>query len=428
MGLLKQNSQLAHCLSCGATIDIFDAAAILEHLPESGPEWFKSSLLYLANKFGLDVPKTNFSAEEINESEIFRAYSHAAQIIKHPTKISNIVASKLIEYGWGREVISKLSIGAVENYKFYIDKMVNFYKHTPEFLAKYDLDNKQIFNENNIIYTIKDEHGSPVGFAARNLEFEAQKVKYESDPNTYKPSKYYNTSNKSLIYNKSKTLYLFNEAKKESKALLIMEGQADAVTAYAGGITSVCSICSTAFTKEHLDMIYAAGIRHIIFVLDPDEAGQNATHKFITLSENCREEYSDLRVEAIVLPGKDPDEFIRSFGNLQKGAQELRKQPRIDSFVWQLTKALEFGVDPISLATRMMPRILDQPNNLLRQKMCDQLSEITNLDKNFMRQELLKQIDIRTWRTNEQKSAIIKEIAQSLEKVSKQLTFLFPEE
>lgn len=428
MGILKQNSQLAHCLSCGVTIDIYDAAAIMENLPDSGPGWVKGTLFHLAKKFGVEVPTGSMSMEDVTEMDIFRAYSHAAQIIKHPDTLSPLVANKLLEFGWGKEVISKLGIGAVSSYKSYYDKMTNFYKHTPKFLSDYDLDVKNIFNENNLIYTIKDEYGSPVGFAARDLQYEQKIAEYDAGPKTgYKPPKYYNTSNKSLIYNKSKTLYLFNESKKAASALLLVEGQADATTLFAAGITSVAGICSTAFTLDHLEMIVRNGIKHIIFVLDSDEAGQKATDKFITLIENCKI-YPDLRVESIILPdGKDPDSFIRSFGTLKKGAEELRKLPRIDAFTWQVNKALEFGEDPITLANRMFLKILDQPNNLLRQKMVDQLADVTKLDKSFMRLELVKLIERKTVRSDEEKSVIIKDIATSLEKISKQFLLLFPE-
>ena len=53
------------------------------------------------------------------------------------------------------------------------------YGHKKEFLKDVDLDRKGLFNENNLIYTVKDEHGSPVGFAARDLLYEEKQGKYE---------------------------------------------------------------------------------------------------------------------------------------------------------------------------------------------------------------------------------------------------------
>jgi DNA primase len=431
MGIPKNSLGIAHCLSCKTTIDIFDAASILEGLPASGPEFVKGNLLYLANMFGLDVPNVELSPEEAKEQDILRAYNHAAQIVRL-AKPNKLVADKIKSYRWKSELCSELGIGTVESYNIYMSKMIDFHKYTSKFLEDCDLDNKLIFQPNNIIYSIRDEYGSTVAFSARDLNYEAKRIVYdadrEKDPTNpgFKPNKYYNSSAKSGIYKKSKVLYLFDKSKKSPKALLLVEGQPDAVSIYSGGINSVAGICSTSFTKDHLDMIIGNGIKHIIFVLDPDSAGQKATDKFITLIENCK--YSDLLVEAIVMPNKmDPDKFIRAHETNELGAQALRQLPRIDSFSWRVTKALEFGEEPLAICNKMFLKILEENNNLVRQKMVDKLAEATGFDKDFMRRELLRLIDQKTIRSEEEKAIIIKDIATSLEKVSKQFVLLFPE-
>ena len=48
----------------------------------------------------------------------------------------------------------------------YIDLMVNTYGFDRTFLNAVDLDNQKIFAPHCLIFTVWDEHGQPVGFAA----------------------------------------------------------------------------------------------------------------------------------------------------------------------------------------------------------------------------------------------------------------------
>jgi DNA primase len=434
MGVVKNNGSYLHCFSCGANLDIFDVASIKENKPTSGPDWVKGNLFYLAEKFGIPIGDFSASKEESIDLEKLRAYAHASQIIRQSKK-SELISNKIKAYGWGIDLADKLNIGTVESYDSYINKMTTFYKHPIQFLKDCDLDNKGIFQPTSLIYTIKDEHGSPVAFAARDLLYEQKKLDYDTkkakdpDCDVWRPSKYINSASKSGIFHKSKTLYLFNQIKPRTDAILIVEGQADAVTCNAGGINNVAGICSTAFTKDHLKLILDYGIKHIIFLLDSDDAGQKATDKFINLAEQCRQESElyDLRIEAIVLPtGQDPDSYIRSFGNNKLGVQNLRQLPRIDSFTWQINKALEFGEDPITLCNRVLPIIAKEPNNIIREQRASQLSDATKIDKAFVYRELLKIIDAQTIKTDAERAGIIKEIASSLGKALKQFTLLFP--
>jgi hypothetical protein len=102
---------------------------------------------------------------------------------------------------------------------------------------------KGLFNENNLIYTVKDEHGSPVGFAARDLLYEEKQQFYEKQvallakefvndeagfkeakAKLFRPRKYNNSAEsevldgetrpKNTIYKKGTRLFNFDLAKK----------------------------------------------------------------------------------------------------------------------------------------------------------------------------------------------------------------------
>ena len=81
-------------------------------------------------------------------------------IVKH-SKLSDRVQAKLVESGWGPEILSAMGIGSVSSYDEYMNRMTKHYRHRAAFLQEVDLDRNGTFNENNLIYTIKDEDGWP---------------------------------------------------------------------------------------------------------------------------------------------------------------------------------------------------------------------------------------------------------------------------
>ena len=133
---------------------------------------------YLAQQFNVEIPRLDLNPEDLYEMETYQAYQHASYIIRNSTS-SEIVQAKLAELSWPKEVLSAIGIGSVSSYEDYVHRMTVSYGHKREFLKDVDLDRKSLFNENNLIYTVKDEHGSPVGFAARDLRYEDKQEAYE---------------------------------------------------------------------------------------------------------------------------------------------------------------------------------------------------------------------------------------------------------
>ena len=260
-------------------------------------------------------------------------------------------------------------MGSVTSYDDYMHRMTSSYGHKKAFLRDVDLDRKSLFNENNLIYTVKDEHGSPVGFAARDLRYEDKQEAYEkklealkanfaSDEKAlaaekaklFKPRKYNNSAEselvegsdgrretrpKNTIFKKGSRLFNFDLAKKATPPLEVFEGQPDCVTAFAGGMKNATAIGSTHFTAEHLDLILNADppIKHLVFTLDADEAGEKGTDSFVNLLEEKLGGHPGLKVEIRVMPdgSDDPDRFIPSLG-----MKAFRELPKEDLFSWKI--------------------------------------------------------------------------------------------
>jgi DNA primase len=426
-------TDLWHCFACGMTGDIFDAANCKENKPLSGRGFFTDNLMYLAKTFGVTMPELNISDEEMHLIEARRAYSQAARIVQS-AKRSKLIADKLAEYMWPEDVIQKIGIGCVESFDSYMKLMTEAHGHSAEFLKEINLDARGIFNENALIYTIRDEHGSPIAFSSRNLRYEAEMDHYRSETQKiktskltddecktqlealWKPRKYVNTKD-TILFSKSKTLFNFCEAKKSPlRTLLVFEGNADCVTLYAGGVKTAVATCGTAFTPDQLELAMANGIRRIVLVFDPDAAGEKGTERFVKMLEQFGG-HPGLEVEIIAMPAgtDDPDAYVRAFGDLKKGVLEFRKLPLTDLFTWKLKKMIEEGADPIQVANESIPVIVNIENNMLRLKKANLLATATNLPKEFIHRELLRLLDSNEMKADEERTAIARQTIKALQ-------------
>jgi DNA primase len=150
---------------------------------------------------------------------------------------------------------------------------------------------------NRIIFPICDSSGSVIAFAGRSLG-DAQ-PKYLNSPET-------------MLFNKSRSLFHLHAARpqiRKEQTVILFEGFMDVIKAWNAGVHNGVGTMGTAFTSEHADIIRKQAER-VIVCYDGDSAGQAAASKCIPMLEkvNCN-------VSVAMLPdGKDPDEYIESYG------------------------------------------------------------------------------------------------------------------
>jgi DNA primase len=438
-GLVPQSGdRLFHCFSCHAVGDIFVAAHFLEGKPLVGPGFITENLMYLAMKYGVDVPDMpELSPEDLKIMEAHQMYLHAAMVVKN-SPWGERVAASITERCWPKDVCQRLGVGSVVSYEDYLQRMTGMYGHKREALKSVGLDKKSMFNENMLIFTVRDEHGAPVGFACRNLRYEEEKDRYAKQvaeltaqhgegtaeakaeiSKLFRPTKYVNTSEANPIYNKSRLLFNFCEGRKYAPPLWIFEGYPDGVTAYAGGLTNSCAIGATAFTEQHLELLLSLKIKHIIIVLDADEFGQDAMERIVEMLKTMGG-HPGLTVELVSMPEgtDDPDAFARKAGNgdLRKGMQIFRQLPRMDMFAWSLRQAIKEGKEPTTLAEETIPMIVNEVNNLKRMTMIKKLAEQTSLNEVFLIREVQRQLDADLMALEEEKVLLAKKAAADLNK------------
>jgi DNA primase len=437
------DDKVFHCFACGAAGDIFTAAHFIEHKPLIGRGFIADTLVYLAQKLGVPLPEVGApTEEELFVWDTYTAYNHAALILRQ-SALSDRVKARMAELCWDSDVCSKVGVGSVTSYDDYLRRMTSQYGHKVEFLRKVDLLNEKIFNENRLVFIVRNENGAPVGFASRDLLYAEKKQAWELEAGELKlklnaegifegtdayrqalkdltdrrPSKFINTHDRCPIYSKGELLYNFDVAKRSAPPLYVFEGYGDAVTLYAGGLLNASAIGATAFTRDHLEMILNTGIKHIIFVLDADEAGEKGTERFVKMLEDVMAGRVGLRVEIIVLPegSDDPDNYIRQFPTLRAGVNAFRQLPKMDMFAWRIRKAVRDGEDPLHLAEKTIPMIVNETNNLTRMSMTRKLSEQTGLDEAGLWMEVRRQVDADQSAIEEEKAQIARQLSKELD-------------
>lgn len=364
----KQNPENAFCFSCMVTCDIFQAAHYLEDKPISGPEFIEKNVKYLAEKYGVELQLEEMTEDELYRYRTYRAYRDAADLIANRqfgdyTKLD----AEIQKRGWNPETIK---VGTVV-YKDFRNALKNM-GYEPRFQDEVDLGRPDIFNEDNMIFTICDEFGRPVGFAARNLVYDGEHG-----------AKYLNQKTTGLrcnIYQKARRLYELHTALRYTPPIFIFEGYTDVLTAQNAGFFNCCAIGGTAFTQQHLELLKQLNQFHIVICLDGDKPGQTRTAELLDKFFSCQR---DLQVEIVNLPdGLDPDDIIR-----EKGLDTFLGLKRWSAFEWRLLQYPD-DADPEAVCKIMIPLIVNEQSHVRQDKLCGVLSQFTGVDKQIISSEL----------------------------------------
>ena len=373
---LKQDPEAAFCFGCGLVFDIFSAAHYLEGKPLKGREWIEDNLLYLAKKYEVQVEMADLTGEELYEYRTYQAYRLASDLVGDPEFGDYEKANaEFAARGWDPKRCAEWKIGTV-NFAAFRDRLKQA-GFEPGFLAGIDLDRSNLFNENNLIFTVYDENGRPVGFSARNLVYTKEK---ESG------TKFNATRTTGLecnIFKKGERLYGFEYAKDASSPLYIFEGQADVITARHFGYMNCCCTLGTAFTDHHINLLKKNGIFNLVLVFDSDDGGEAGIQRIL---DEKLAPHKEFKIKLIHLPtGMDPDQLFR-----EKGAGEFARLKRWDAFEWRLAQ-FEEGASPEDVAAKMIPLILADKSHIHQEKMAKVLARATGFDVTTIMSEIKRQ-------------------------------------
>ncbi len=198
-GIVKGNANVFSCLGCGESGNIFKAAYFLEGKAIVGAEFVTENLKYLADKYKIPIEVTPLTEDEQYELDTYRAYRLAADYIlsdSWTTSLTEAVKSR----EWTEDICKQYGVGGVSSFREFRNTLKS-YGLSASFLDDIDLGRKDIFDDGHIIFTIRDEFGRPVGFAARNLSYT------EDKKNGTKYTNLSTTGAKCNIYKKGSRLF-----------------------------------------------------------------------------------------------------------------------------------------------------------------------------------------------------------------------------
>ena len=158
------------------------------------------------------------------------------------------------------------------------------------------------FGSHRISIPFFDEYGHIVGFSSRVTD------------NNYKPK--YLHSRTSKLFKKDELLYAYNFAKdsiKETKSVILMEGQIDCIRCHQFGITNAVATCGLALSEKQIKLLKTYVKNYYIVV--EDKAGENAIDRlYDTIS--ATNFWSNIKVIRLYEKDEkcDCDEFLLKYG------------------------------------------------------------------------------------------------------------------
>ena len=310
---LYSNPSHYYCYGCGAGGDVITFVRTMENLD------YVSAVEYLANRAGLEMPQNTPMEKRVNKKRLCGINAEAARFWHKNlfTPAGKMGLDYLVGRGLSIPVIKRFGLGYAGAEW---DALYNHLKkmgYTDEelsglFLCRQGKNGKyyDLFRQ-RVMFPIIDVSGNVLAFSGRTV------LPKPDDPNeSYR--KYVNT-NDTEVFKKSNNVFALNIAKNSpEKEIVLCEGNMDAVSLHAHGISNAVASLGTALTPNQCRLI-ARFTERVSICYDSDAAGVKATEKAIRLLQEA-----GLRVRVISLSGtdaagkeiKDPDDFIRAFGKI----------------------------------------------------------------------------------------------------------------
>ena len=348
---VNPDRQIFKCFGCGKGGDVFKFVMELENLD------FTSAAEHLAHKYGIIIPETPSrrgpggsrrenldgqpeygTRERLCTLHEKLALFYRRYLLEHP---DGPVAAYFRTRGIPNDVADKFCIGASPDSW---DAAIQFARkegfvddelRASGIVSSKDENQARIYDRfrNRLMFPIWNESGRIVGFSARSVEADPQGWKYVNTPDTD-------------IFHKGRLLYALNFARTsipKAGAVVLCEGQLDAIAMHRAGVTHAVAPQGTAFTADQAKILK----RHTstaILATDNDNAGREAVFKDAAILLPL-----GFNVKVVRYPGaKDADETLSKYG-----ADALAGAVRdaADFFEFALEHALS-QVDPSTPAGR----------------------------------------------------------------------------
>ncbi|HAK41532.1 MAG TPA: DNA primase, partial [Clostridium sp.] len=249
---------------------------------------------------------------------------------------------------------------------------------------------------NRIIFPVFNVSGRVIGFGGRVLD--DSKPKYLNSPET-------------PIFHKGTNLYGLNLAIKNNstRTVIMVEGYMDVISLSQQGVTNVVATLGTALTEGQCKLLKRY-IDTVIVSFDSDAAGQNATIRGLDILQKSGFELKILQIPK----GKDPDEFIRTYGKEKFLSLVEKALPLIDFKLKMAEKGIDFSrKEMVVKYLRNVVIVLKDLDPLERAVYIKQVSERCGIGEEAIMQYLSKNNN-KYIQNNKNNNNINREIGQKL--------------
>ena len=298
--VVSRERQMFTCFTCKTSGNVFSFVMKYENVS------FPEAVQTVAKKIGYTL-KGDFS--NFKESKYKKEYEIMDFVTKYYTNnintTSGINALKYLENrGITKDIIKEFNIGLAFDKRDDLYNILLKKNYSLQDLSDLGLVNKINLNVydtfiNRIMIPIENLQGSVVGFTGRIYNGEEDTAKYLNTKET-------------KIFKKGSILFNYHNARnaiRETKVVVVVEGNMDAITLSAKGIKNVVALMGVAMSQVQIDTLKKLNVP-IILMLDNDSAGLDATLKNGELLRKAGVDTLVVRLS----DAKDPDEYIRLKG------------------------------------------------------------------------------------------------------------------
>ncbi len=323
--MVSQTKQVWHCFGCSEGGDSIAFLMKIENID------FPEALKILAQKTGVELPKTGNTGPSTSQKESVRMVLEAA-LQWYMGQLHTPSGTPALEYiqnlrALTPETIRQFSVGYAPSGWDGLSTFLSLQKfpnadilmsglvieRAPGTSGNFSTNYYDRFR-NRIMFPIHDQRGELIGFGGRLLPTVASAL---TNRVVTEEPKYINTP-QTILYDKRTVLYGIDRAKmviRSQNAAIILEGYMDVIASHQAGVTNAVATCGTALTREHL-VFLKRFTDTVVLSFDMDSAGAAASKRGIDLLLQ-----SGMKIGMIAIPegkGKDADECIRADAGIWK--------------------------------------------------------------------------------------------------------------
>src|SRR6202140_3922751 len=374
--------QIFYCFGCGKGGDVYNFVMAMEKCE------FPEAVKLIAEKCGIAIPRSKERSPEERKENQRRALLvelHREAQTFFVKQLEGMLEGKaarayLEDRGLDEDSIARFGIGYAPSGG---DALLRHLKHKydEKLLAESGLVSRdqsagRLFDRfrRRITFPISNDSGKIVAFGARALGDDMPK--YLNSPET-------------PIYSKSNVLYHMDRAKEALRRqdfAILVEGYMDAIAVARAGISNVVASCGTSLAEPQIKLL-GRFTRRVIVNYDPDNAGQAATERSISILLE-----QDFEVRVLALPGKaDPDKFIREQG-ADAYTKLLKESPPYVDYLIARARQMDMTTaeGKLRAVNFLLPYVQKIPNRILRSEWATRIAQQLRLDEPVLRAALSK--------------------------------------